>query len=186
MPYERDPLSQLLDGGARRLLERAYAQPGTWVGTRLADPGLRARTFAAARGINPDGPDQPSARGGRTARTDARTRWARAFVRAVYYQHRWYSGGGQRPWRGERRTTPRDTGGLRFEVGRRVPASPQYDPANPAAGGFPAWRAVRIRLEAGARAKERAVARLPDSQRIYTDDGAEGARWSDPDLRDWA
>ena len=176
MPYERDPLSVLLDTGARRLLERAYAQPGTWVGTRLADPGMRARTFAAARGINPDGPDHPSARGGRSARTDAKTRWARAFVRAVYYQHRWYSGGGQQPWRRDRRTSPRSTGGLRFEVGRHVPA----------AGVFPAGRAVRIRLERGGQAKERAVRRLPDSQRIYTDSGAEGARWSDPDLRDWA
>lgn len=183
---ERDPLSVLLDAGARRLLERAYANPGTWVGTRLADPGMRARTFAAARGINPDGPDNPSVRGGPSRRTDAKTRWARAFVRAVYYQHKWYSGGGTRPWRKDRRTAPRSTGGLRFEVGRYMPASPQYDPGNPAAGGFPAGRAVRIQLARGGAAKAKAVARLPDSQRIYTDSGAEGARWSDPSLRDWA
>ena len=185
MSYERDPLSVLLDAGARRLLERAYASPGTWVGTRLADPGMRARTFAASRGINPDGPDNPSAQGGRSRRTDAQTRWGRAFVRAVYYQHRWYSGGGTRGWRSDRRTTPRDTGGLRFEVGRHLPASPQFDPANPGAGGFPPGRAVRLRLERGGAAKLRAVQRLPDSQRIYDDSGEAAARWSDPNQRDW-
>lgn len=182
---ERDPLSVLLDAGARRLLERAYASPGTWVGTRLADPGMRARTLAAARNIRIDGPDNPSVASGRSSRTDAKTRWARAFVRAVYYQHKWYSGPGQRSWRQQRRTTARSTGGLRFEVGRHLPASPQFDPANPSAGGFPAGRAVRFKLDRGGTAKQRAVERLPDSQRMYDDAGNEAGRWSDRSLRDW-
>jgi hypothetical protein len=30
-----------------------------------------------------------------------------------------------------------------------------------------------------------AARRLPDSKRIYTDQGGPGKRWSDPGLRDW-
>lgn len=185
MTFTRDPISVLFDAPARRLLERAYAQPGQWVSTRLADPGMRARTMAAARGIDLDGPDVTSARGGRSKRTDAKSRWARAFIRSVYYQHKWYSGGGTREFRSKRRTVMRQSGGLRFEVGRRIPASPQFDPANPSAGGFPAGRTVRIKLDRGGQAKLRAVNRLPDSERIFDDQSQPSDRWSDPSLRDW-
>lgn len=169
MTFVRDPMSVLLDSGARRLLARAYAHPGEWVGTKLADPSPRTRAYAAARGINLDAADDPSTPGGTSRRTDAKTRWCRAFVRAIYYQHKWYSGGGTQGWRGQRRTTARDSGALRFEVGRRRP------------GG----RAVRIKLDRGGARKLEAVQRLPDSQRIYDDTGEPAGRHSDPRLRDW-
>jgi hypothetical protein len=183
MPAERDPLSVLFDGPARRLLDRAYARPGRWVMTRLADPGPRHRAYAAERGIDPLGPDRPSVPGGKGL--NARTRWARAFVRALYYQHRWYSAGRGPGFRVQRRTVVRAAGALQVEVGRHVPASPQFDPEHPERGGFPPGRAVRVRLVAGGRAKERAVARLPDSARIYDDDGRPAQRHSEVGLRDW-
>lgn len=166
----RDPVSMLFDAPARRLLERAYRQPNTWVGTRLADPGIRARTYAVARGIDVDAPDRGgTATGGRSGGLNARTRWARAFVRAVYYQHK--QSGHTRP--------------IRVEVGRHIPASPQFDPRDPGAGGFPAGRAVRVWYGAGGKARERAVKRLADRDRIFTDDGRQGRRWADPAKRDW-
>src|SRR5215510_6610053 len=88
-PRERDPVSTWLDAGARRLLDRAYDAPGQWVTTRLANPGLRHRTRALALGTNLMGPDNASAAG--SGGLDARTRWMRAFIRALYYQHRRYS-----------------------------------------------------------------------------------------------
>lgn len=183
--FRRDPISVLFDAPARRLLERAYAAPrGTWVRTRLADPAMRARTYAASLGIDLDGPDGTSAGGGRQAETTARTRWGRAFVRAVWYQHKWFSPRTQSgAW--SKRTAARSAGGLQIEVGRHIAASPQYDPANPRAGGFPAGRAVRVRVQAGGAAKLRAVRQLPDSRRIYDDAGDPAARHSDPELRDW-
>lgn len=181
----RDPISVLFDTPARRLLERAYAAPrGTWVSTRLADPGIRARTYAVSLGIDLDGPDNPSATGGRSPKTNARSRWGRAFIRALHYQHKWYS-----PYRAsmgwQRRRAPREAGALEWQVGRHIPASPQFDPANPRAGGFPAGRAVRVRMRPGGKAKLRAVQAKPDSDRIYLDSGEAGARHSDPSLRDW-
>src|SRR5215475_7592528 len=45
--FNRDPVSELFDTGARRLLARAYDAPrGQWVGTVVADPTLRHRTLA--------------------------------------------------------------------------------------------------------------------------------------------
>jgi hypothetical protein len=169
---ERDPVSELMDGGARALLSRAYARPGRWAETRLADPGPRHLAVLAVRGINPFGPDDVSARGGRGL--DARSRWARGFVRALYYQHQWYSEpGGQ--WRTARRLVPRRAGALQVEVGRKVPT----------AGIIPAGRIVRIRLLPGGEAARRAVRRLPDSRRIYTDRGDQAARSADIANRDW-
>lgn len=172
--YARDPLSVLLDGGARRLLDRAYSARGSWVKTRLADPNPRVRTYAASLGIDASGPDRSSAQGGRSALTSARSRWARAFIRALYYQHRWYS-----PYRHEgrwrRRTSARDAGALQVEVGRHLLP----------AGIFPAGRAVRVRIRPGGRAKRRAVETMPEAERIWTDDGGQGGRFSDPELRDW-
>jgi hypothetical protein len=172
-PFKRDPLSELFDAGARRLLDRAYAAPGRWVSTRIADPGPAALARAAAAGIDPLERDDPPVAGGRGI--DARTRWCRAFVRALYYQHRWYSGGAGRGWRARPRTVPRHAGALRVEVGRAVPAL----------GAIPRGRAVRVRLDAGGQAAEDAVAALPASRRRVTPDGRPGPRWSDPGLRDW-
>jgi len=167
MAYQRDPVSVLYDGGARRLLERAYAANGGWAGTRLARPGPRHVAWAARRGIDPFGPDNASAVDGRNL--NARSRWARGFVRAVYYQHRWYSdapGGG---WRGGRRVTARHSGALEVQVGPGT------------AAGWP----VRIRLRKGGGQAAAAVRRMPVSARIYDDAGRPAARWSDPEARDW-
>lgn len=174
MPAKRDPFSELLDTGARRLLERAYASPGAWVSTRLGDPGLRVRTLAMQMGVDLDGPDNPSTRR-RSGGTNARSRWGRAFVRSLYYQHKWYSRPGpQQSW--IRRPSHRETGALRVEVGRHLGPT----------GVIPAGRVVRVQLARGGAAKEAAVARLEDRDRIYRPSGSPGGRWSDPGLRDWA
>lgn len=182
----RDPVSVSLDRAARSLLARAYANPGQWVSTRLVDPDMRIRTRFAGMGIDLDKPDNGgSARGGRSGGLNARTRFGRGFVRALYYQHKWYShSGSQQSW--NRRTSPRDAGALRIEVGRHIPASPQFDPAHPERGGFPAGRAVRVQIARGGRVKLRAVQRLSDRDRIWTDAGGEGDRYSDITRRDWA
>ena len=164
MPYQRDPLSELFDDAARRLLSRAYANPGNWVGTRLADPDMRHIRYANARGIYPLSKD--TVPGGQ-----AKTRWARAFVRCLYYQHKWWSAGGTSGWRGSKRTAPRESGGLRVEVGNIVVAR----------GVIPRGRAVRVKLERGGQAKAAAVARLP-AERVWAD---QGPAWADPGDRDW-
>lgn len=171
MAYARDPVSVRFDAGARAVLDRAYARPGTWIATRVADPTPRQRLALRAAGIRWNGPDNPSAEGGRGL--NARDRWTRGFVRALYYQHLWYSGRGG--WRASRRSVPRHAGGLQIQVGRRLRPS----------GVLPAGRAVRVRLAPGGEAKLRAVRGQPDSGRIYTDDQGTGARWSDPARRDW-
>jgi hypothetical protein len=179
----RDPVSELFDASARRLLSRAYANPGTWQQMWLPDPSIRQRSrMTTLHGIGDlTGPD-PLPKGGGV---DAKTRWGRGFVRSVYYQHRWYSGGRGGEWR-ERRTSPRNTGGVRIEVGRHVPPSPQFNPADPSAGGFPPRRRVRVQLAAGGKAKAAAVARLSNSDRIYTPSGAPAARFGGGQrYRDW-
>jgi hypothetical protein len=170
----RDPVSELFDASARRLLARAYASPGTWQQVWLPDPSVRQRSrMTSLYGIGDlTGPD-PLPKGGGV---DARTRWGRGFVRSVYFQHKWYSGGRGGEWRTDRRTSPRNTGGLRIEVGRHVPGSPQFNPADPRAGGFPPRRRVRVQLAAGGKAKAAAVARLSDKDRIYTPTGQPAGR----------
>ena len=171
--YERDPLSELFDAGARQLLDRAYAARGQWVRTRVADPGPRQLVACAELGIDPFGPDDSSAKGGRGL--DAKTRWCRAFVRAVYYQHRWYSGTKAGAWRRDKRMEPRHSGAIEIEIGRRVPVL----------GVIPAGRAVRIRIRPGGETAKRAAKRMAAADRIYTDRGRPGERHSDPAKRDW-
>lgn len=173
VPTSRDPVSELFDAGARQLLGRAYSRPGFWAETRLVPPTARQVRWAAGLGIDVTGPDDVSARGGRGI--DARTRWARAFIRALYYQHRWYSGGPDGAWRPARRTAPRRSGALRVEVGRQAARL----------GVIPAGRIVRVQLDTGGMAKARAVAAMPESEQYVTNDGGRGRRWSDPGLRDW-
>lgn len=172
VPTSRDPVSELFDAGARRLLDRAYSRPGFWAETRLVPPTARQVSWAAGLGIDVNGPDDVSARGGRGI--NARSRWARGFVRALYYQHLWYSeaGGG---WRAQKRTTRRQAGALRVEVGRLAARL----------GVIPAGRVVRVQLAPGGMAKARAVAELPDAQQYVSNEGDRGGRWSDPALRDW-
>ena len=178
----RDPVSVAFDAPARKILGRAYAHPGTWQEIWLPDPTIRQRSRYLTSGINVGGPD-PLPKGGGL---DTKTRWGRGFARAIYYQHRNYSPSRPgSPW--ARRTSPRNTGGLRLEFGRHIPASPQFDPARPEAGGFPPRRKVRVQLAAGGKAKARAVARLSDADRIYTKSGAPAARWGGGDrFKDWA
>jgi len=186
MGLSRDPVSEAFDAAARRLLTKAYAASGGWVTVWLPDPTIRQRSRFAARGIGDlTGPDRPSVLPG-PGGLDARTRWARGFVRSLNFQHKWYSpqrkGGA---WRDQRRPVARSTGGLKVEVGRHVAASPQFDPARPEAGGLPGRRRVRIQIAAGGKAKDRAVARLPDRDRIFDHLGRPAGRWSNPALRDW-
>jgi hypothetical protein len=170
---KRDPVSVTFDASARRLLARAYDARGTWVQAWLPDPGLRERTRWMEAGITVDGPDPMGGGGG----LNARTRWARAFVRSLHYQARWYAPARSGlPLRGVKRTAP-SSAPLRVEVGRHIPASP--------GGGLPARRRVRVMIASGGRARDAAVARLPDADRIYTPAGAPAARWADPARRDW-
>ena len=145
------------------MLSRAYAAPrGTWVGTRAADPGPQARIWMASAGIDWKGPDNPSVPG-RRGGLNARDRWTRGFVRALYYNHRLHLAA---------------TGGaeaLEVDVGRRV--IPR--------GIIPAGRAVRVRIRQGGRSAYQATRRMGDRDRIYADDGSHAARASQLELRDW-
>lgn len=173
--FSRDPVSQLFDRGARVLLERVYANPGQWQGTRLADPTPEHRGyFTSMYGIDVDGPDNAPTVSGK--RMNAHNRWCRGFTRAVFYQHRWYSGTRGGGWRAERRTTKRSAGALELEWGRRVPA----------VGVIPAGRAVRARLRRGGKAADQAVQQRADVDRIYDDAGNQAGRSAVVEGRDWA
>lgn len=164
----RDPLSEWFDAGARQLLSRAYAHPGEWVTTRLAGPTAehRSRARAMLPPIDLDEPDPvPGAK--------AKTRWGRAFLRALYYQHRWWSapGGG---WRTTKRTTLRKSGALLVEFG----------PRQRALGVIPAGMRVAVQLAPGGAEKARAVAALPHSQR-WNVASHPGPASSDLEDREW-
>lgn len=156
-----DPASVLWEAAAVSVLERVYAARGGWVGVRIADPSAGQRTALLAMGIDVLGPDAPSAIGGRGGGLDARDRWRRAFVRALYRVNDSRRGGPGRP--------------LQVEVGRRVPPR----------GVIPAGRPVRVRLRRGGQVAIRAVERKSDRDRIWVGDGGTGLRFSDPSLRDW-
>jgi hypothetical protein len=158
---ERDPVSVLWDGAAAQLLARARKARGGWAGTRIADPSPRQRAaLAAVYGIDADGPDRPST-AARRGGLNAKTRWARGFVRALYYANdRRHGGPGL---------------ALEVEVGRHKPAGVRV----------PAGRAVRVRVRRGGSAAVRAVQRKGDGARIWDADGLPAGRFSDPALRDW-
>lgn len=168
--YSRDPVSELLDDGALSLLERVYAARGQWVRTRLADPGPAPRSYAASLGIDLAGPDNAPTRSGR--RQDAHTRWGRAFVRALNYNHKWFGAPGR--LRAARRMVPYNRP-LQVEWGRRVPAI----------GVIPAGRAVRVRVQSAGRGADRAVRSKPLPDRIYADNGEPAGRHAEADERDW-
>jgi len=165
--FTRDPVSELLTSGARALLGRAYAAPGRWVYTRLADPSPEHRAHFAALGIDVDGPDNAPRRGGRGL--EAHTRWARGFVRALYYQHLWYSRPGGRGWRTAKAATERRAGALQVTVGAH----------RPALGVIPAGRMVGVILHPGGRPARNAAAAAPAA---YTGNGPAAAQ---PSRRDW-
>ena len=161
--YQRDPVSELFDQAARSLLARAYARPGKWAASRVADPSPRHRAYLADRGIDPFERD-------RVGSGMAKTRWARGMVRALYYQHKWWSaaGGG---FRADKRQTYRQTGALVVEVGNVVVAR----------GVIPRGRAIRVMLAPGGQAKVKAAAGVPERE-TWAD---QGPAWADPGKRDW-
>lgn len=163
----RDPVSELFDGAARKLLARAYDRPGLWTETRLANPSARHLAWGFAQGINLLGPDPAETLEG--SHINARSAWARGFVRAAYYQHRWYyrQGRGLGPMK---RVTPNRVLALRFQVGRMMPPR----------GVVPAGRVVALQVLPGGQAARRAVARLGDDERIFTADGLHGGRAAVP------
>jgi hypothetical protein len=158
----RDPVSEAMDAAARVLLDRAYRAHGAWAGSRLADPTPAQMARWLTHGINVLGPD-PVQRGG----FNARSRWCRAFVRALWYQHKWFSGAPGGGWRPEPRATFR-TPGIQVEVGVH----------RATLGVIPAGRVVRVRLadkkaaEANGRPRDRWA-------------WADGDRRSEPERRDW-
>lgn len=158
MSAQPDPASLLWDSAAQIVLERAYAARGQWVGVRIADPSARQAAGLLALGITALGRDNPSAIGGRRGGLDARDRWRRAFVRALYRANK---ANGNRP--------------IQVEVGRKLPRR----------GVVPPGRPVRVRLRRGGSVAMRAVDRKPDSGRIWVGDHEPGQRFSNPDLRDW-
>jgi hypothetical protein len=164
----RDPVSVQFDEAAARLLRRAYDLPrGTWAGTYVRNPSPSWMAWGAAHGMSLLGPD--NAPGGQ-----ARTRWCRAFVRSCFYLHRWYYYPGDGLRLGDRRASPWGRP-LQYQVGtvRITPA------------GLIVGRAVRVRTQAGGQKAADAAAALPDSRRIYTDDGQPGGRYSSIAGRDW-
>lgn len=147
-----------MDRAARALLARVYRANGGWAATRLADPSPAQLARWLLWGINVRGPDPMPGRA-------ARTRWARAYVRALWYQHKWFSGdpdtGG---WRSVRRASWRRPG-IQVEIGRH----------RPAVGLIPAGYPVRVRLGD------------PDVKLKPSEEWADGGpRWADPSDRDWA
>lgn len=181
-----DPLRDHFIDGARLLLARAYRNPGTWQSVRLVNPGPRATAYALSLGINPLGPDNASTlspRGG----LDARSRWARAFVRCLYDQHKFWAdaGGG---WRRDKRTTAWYVGrALTVEVGRALAGGAQSGSV------LQPGRAVRIMYRPGNRsggarghaAAQRYTQRLPERDQSYDASGRPAGRYSDVSRRDW-
>lgn len=177
--WERDPVSVLLDRAAREMLARVYTERrGTWVMTRLADPTDRHRSWARGQGIDLDGPDNAATLSGK--HINAYSRWGRAFMRALWYQHRHFGpeeGRGARGIRTERRMSPTGSA-LQVEWGRRLPGSKTGQM-------LPAGRAVRIRIAYGGKIARRVVESKVIADRIYQDDGSKGGRFSIAAERDW-
>ena len=146
--YERDPVSTYLDRAARQFLTRVYQASGGWVSTRLADPSQAIISHFAAMGIDVLEADRAPAAG---PTLDRRNRWARAFTRACYHQHDWYSELGGRGWRGTRRTAKRQGGALKIDV----------DGHRPELGVIPAGRIVRAVLFPGGAAAYAAASLAP-------------------------
>jgi hypothetical protein len=162
MPPRRDPVSTWFDRDARTFLDRVYARPGQWVGTRVAAPTPVEAARAALEGINVAGRDHLG-----------RPRWVAAFVRSAYYQHKWHRTG--KSWHDDRRLTANDARGISYEVGRWMPRR----------GVVPAGYAVRFMSRPGGRAAMKAVGKMPESKRIFLADGSPGPRWADPATRDY-
>lgn len=134
MTTTADPVSETLDRAARQLLDRVYAARGGWAVTRLASPTPEQAGYWLFQGVPVWGPD-PVHRQNPDG-LDARSRWMRAYIRALWRQHQFWSGdpdtGG---WRAQRRTTRRPDG-IQIRVGRLMPVR----------GIIPAGREIRVRM----------------------------------------
>lgn len=160
MPTTRDPLSEWFDPAARRLIRRAYARRGQWVGVYLAPPTLEQRARAAVLGV---WDLYERDRWGEQ-------RWVRAYKRAVYWQlrmHGWHDG----PRFAETRASPWPAVALEWQTGRRVTR------ANWAGRRW----AIRVRLHDGGQAAARAAAARPASEQWVGT-----ARQSTVDDHDWS
>jgi hypothetical protein len=155
----RDPVSELWDTAAAHMLSRAYELRGAWFSTIIKDPTPRQASMFAAIGIDVDGRDNAATMSGK--RMNCRTRWCRAFVRAVYYANDDRHGGPGRA--------------IEIEVGARKPA----------VGRTPAGRAVRVRVRRSGSVALKAVQRKADDDRIWSDEGQPAGRFSDISGRDW-
>lgn len=170
MPQMRDPVSEQFDAAAARLIRRAHSRPGQWTGTYLAPPSPGWLAWGRRHSVNLLGPDD-------AGRGQARTRWCRAFIRSVYYLHKWHYTAHGGLDLSQRNETPSHDRPITFEVGG-VRLGP---------GGRIMGRHVRIRMHPGGEAEARAAVReLPDSRRIFDDSGAPAGAWSDPGRRDWS
>lgn len=169
MALERDPISVQFDPAAARLLRRCYRNQGSWQGTYLRNPSAQWELWGRRNGIRLLGPDN-------AGRGQARTRWARAFVRSAYYLHKWHyyeTAGGL--VLADRRAVPATSRAVLFEVGTvRINQA-----------GLILGRSVRLKVVPGGRAALAALDKTPDSRRIYTPGGAEGGAHSDLRDRDW-
>lgn len=157
--FERDPVSVQFDAAARRLLERAYASPGAWTGTYLAQPSASWRAWAGFHGIDLTGRDPWG-----------EVRWVRGFKRSCYWNLAWhgYAGGLQ----GARRIGKSDGAALVWDTGNLVMKA-----------GWPSRRyAIRVRIMPGGQAAEAHVRSSVGVANRYTED--ESAR-STMDKRDW-
>lgn len=161
----RDPVSELFDGGAARLLRRAYLVKPAWAGTPVTPPTLEHYQWAYRIGIDltelsqiGDNPDPVN-------------RWLRGFVRSCYYLHKWfyYESTGTLEL-ARKRMAPADTRALRYEIGqraRRIEGTRFY--------GTP----VRIRLMSGLDGK--AIGKVPRDRRYTVNENMRSL----PEDRDW-
>lgn len=166
--YQRDPVAVQFDGAARKLLARAHANPGKWAGTYLANPDAAWDRWARRNRIRLLGADPVPGE-------LARTRWARGFVRALYYQHQWYYYAGRGVEPGDRHVVPERATALRVQVGTVKITS----------RGVVRGRLVRAMIVPGGREAIRAVRAMPARKRIYDPSGEPGERWANPANRDW-
>jgi hypothetical protein len=164
--YARDPISVQFDAAALKLLRRAHSSKGDWVGTYIKNPSPEWQLWAVRNGwgrlLGPD--DAP---GG-----EARTRWARAFIRSCYYTPQAYS------YRDGLNLADRRPNGIRppYALDYQVGAVRLSQRPNVVVVG----RAVRIRLLTGGAAAHRAAAKVPDSKRWIVDNapGPRHAGWT--------
>ena len=173
-PVTRDPVSLVFPvAGIRRHLDRAYDRPEQWTGRLLAVPSSRVAAQLQARGIRWAGPDVSMARGGGGLNT--RTRWARGYVRAVSYQHRWFSGGRRGGWRPEKRTEPSHYGAIEYRVGRAIAAT----------DGRPAGRMVYLCYHPRGGSAAQDAKNRKRGPVTFEADGSPGQLQADLTLRDW-